>query len=330
MGPTYSFVVPVFNERETLGELYRRLAAVLDRLDGPAEVVLVDDGSTDGSFEVLKSLNQRDSRFKTIRLSRNFGHQIAITAGLDHAQGQAVIIMDADLQDPPEVALEMARRWREGYEVVHGVRDERLGETRAKLLTASWFYRVLGKLTEVDMPAQAGDFRLVDRCVLQAMKSMREHRRYIRGMFAWAGFNQTGLHYSRAGRYAGETKYPLRKMLRFAVDGIVSFSTVPLRLTLNLGFFVSGVSFVLGFMAIVVKLAGVYAVPGWASLIVFVAFLGGVQLTVLGVMGEYIAHIHEEVKRRPLYLIMDALGMDVEPEPFRSALVEHASMRTKL
>ena len=323
-------MIPVFNERDTLGELYTRLVPVLDALDGSAEVVLVDDGSSDGSFELLKSLSRQDTRLRVIRLSRNFGHQIAITAGLDHAEGNAVIVMDADLQDPPEVALEMARRWREGYEVVYAVRDERIGETRVKLLTASWFYRVLGKLSEVEIPGQVGDFRLVDRRALDAVKSMREHRRYLRGMFAWVGFSQTGVHYSRAGRYAGETKYPLGKMLRFALDGIVSFSTVPLRFTLNVGFLVSLLSFGLGFAAIVLKLAGVYAVPGWASLIVFIAFLGGVQLTVLGVMGDYLAHIHEEVKRRPLYLIREVVGSDREPEPSPSAPVAHGSMRANL
>jgi polyisoprenyl-phosphate glycosyltransferase len=306
--PEYSFVIPVYNERENLSELHRRLSAVMDRLDGTAEVVLVDDRSTDGSFDVMASLAEQDARVRVIRLSRNFGHQIAITAGLDHARGNATIVMDADLQDPPEVALELAKRWREGFEVVYAVRDDRAGETRAKLLTASWFYRLLGRLTEFDIPAEVGDFRLVDRRALEAMGPMREHRRYLRGMFAWVGFNQTGVHYSREPRHAGVTKYPFRKMLRFALDGIVSFSTVPLRLTLNLGFFVSVISFLLGFAAILLKAGGVYAVPGWASIVVVLLFLGGAQLIVLGVIGEYLAHIHEEVKQRPLYLVSDVLG----------------------
>jgi polyisoprenyl-phosphate glycosyltransferase len=311
--PDYSVVIPVCNERETLEELYLRLAPVLDRLDGPAEVVLVDDGSTDGSFEAMLSLHERDTRFKAIRLSRNFGHQIALTAGLDHARGRAVVMMDADLQDPPEVVLELAKRWREGYAVVYAVREKRLGETRSKLLTAKLFYRFLRRLTEVDMPGDAGDFRLVDRQVVQALTSMREHNRYLRGMSAWVGYDQTGVSYVRDSRYAGTTKYSLRKMLRFALDGIVSFSTAPLRMTLNLGFVVSALAFAVGIAAIVVKLAGVYAVPGWASIVVVLAFLGGVQLTVLGVMGEYVAQIHQEVKRRPLYLVRDLVGLD-EPE----------------
>ncbi len=308
MTPDYSFVIPVYNERENLAELHRRLSAVMERLDGPSEVLLVDDRSTDGSFDVMASLAEEDPRVRVIRLSRNFGHQIAITAGLDHSRGNATIVMDADLQDPPEVALELAKKWREGFEIVYAVRQDRAGESRAKLLTASWFYRVLGRLTEFDIPAEVGDFRLVDRVALEAMGPMREHRRYLRGMFAWVGFNQAGVQYSREKRHAGVTKYPFRKMLRFALDGIVSFSTVPLRLSLNIGFAVSVISFLLGFSAILLKIVGVNAVPGWASIVVVLLFLGGAQLTVLGVIGEYLAHIHEEVKQRPLYLISDLLG----------------------
>jgi dolichol-phosphate mannosyltransferase len=327
--PEYSFVIPVRNERESLEELYRRLALVRGQLDGSSEIVLVDDGSTDASFELMAELNQRDPDVKVLRLSRNFGHQIAITAGVDHAQGRAVVIMDADLQDPPEVVLELAKRWREGYDVVYAIRRERAEERRAKRLTATWFYRLLGRLTEVDIPAEVGDFRLVDRRVLDAMSSMREHRRYMRGMFAWVGFDQTGVTYARAGRYAGTTKYPLRKMLRFALDGIVSFSTVPLRVTLNVGFLVSALSFVLGVAAAVVKLGGVYAVPGWASIVVMLAFLGGMQLIVLGVIGEYVAQIHEEVKQRPLYLVSDALGLSAPTEPLPSASLRRSSSRVR-
>ena len=308
--PEYSFVIPVRNERDTLEELYRRLVVVLDRLEGTAEVVLVDDGSTDGSFELMRSLHEQDERFKTIRLSRNFGHQIALTAGLDYAAGRAVVMMDADLQDPPEVALELAKRWREGYAVVYAVRTQRLGETRTKLWTAKLFYRLIGRLTEVDMPRDAGDFRLVDRRVVDVMSSMREHNRYLRGMSAWVGFDQTGVTYVRDERYAGSTKYSSRKMMRFALDGIVSFSTTPLRLTLNVGFVVSVLAFLVGAGAIVAKLAGVFTAPGWASIVVVLAFLGGVQLTVLGVIGEYVAQIHQEVKRRPLYLVRDVVGVE--------------------
>jgi glycosyltransferase involved in cell wall biosynthesis len=308
--PEYSFVIPVLNERETLPELYRRLAGVMAQLDGSSEIVLVDDGSTDGSFEVMKELHENDPRVKAVRLSRNFGHQVALTAGLDHALGNAVVIMDGDLQDPPEVVLELAKRWREGFDVVYAVRDDRDGESRMKLATAKWFYRLMGRMSEVPIPLDAGDFRLVDRRAVDAVSSMREHSRYLRGMFAWVGYDQTGVRYSRSARHAGRTKFPLRKMLSFAMDGIVSFSAVPLRLALALGFSVSALSILAGVLAVIFRATGVYLVSGWASIVVGMSFLGGVQLTVLGVMGTYIASIHEEVKRRPLYLVRDRVGGD--------------------
>jgi polyisoprenyl-phosphate glycosyltransferase len=306
--PQYSFIIPVFNERETLPELHRRLDAVMAQLDGPAEVVFVDDGSTDGSFAILEELHARDPRVKALRLSRNFGHQIALSAGLDHALGDAVIIMDGDLQDPPEVALEMAKRWREGFDVVYAVREERVGESRMKLATAKWFYRLIGRMSEVAIPLDAGDFRLVDRRAVDAVASMREHSRYLRGMFAWVGYDQTGIHYSRAARYAGRTKFPLRKMVAFATDGIISFSAAPLRLALALGFVVSALSLLGGLVAVALRWTGVLLVPGWASIVVAISFLGGVQLTVLGVMGLYIARIYDEVKQRPLYFVRDRIG----------------------
>jgi polyisoprenyl-phosphate glycosyltransferase len=312
MKPDYSFVIPILDECETLDELYGRLEPVMAALDGPSEVVLVDDGSTDGSYDVMRKLHERDPRVKALRLSRNFGHQTALSAGLDHAQGRAVIIMDGDLQDPPEVALRLAERWREGYDVVYAVRDHRAGESRRKVATARWFYRLLRRLSEVDIPADVGDFRLVDRRAVEAVKRMPEHRRYLRGMFAWVGYSQTGVPYERVARPRGETKFTMRKMLAFAADGIVSFSAVPLRLALNVGFLVSAATFVLGFLAIVLKLTDVYAAPGWASIVVAIAFLGGMQLTVLGVIGEYIARIHEEVKQRPLYLLRDQVGIPAD------------------
>jgi polyisoprenyl-phosphate glycosyltransferase len=319
MPPEYSFVVPVLNEQETLEELYRRLRSVMEQLDGPSEVVLVDDGSIDDSFEIMSKLQEGDPRFKVVRLSRNFGHQIALTAGLDHATGNAVIIMDADLQDPPEVALELAQRWREGCDVVYAVREGRVGESTVKRTTANWFYRLLSRIGDVDLPTDTGDFRLVDRRVVDVVSGMREHRRYLRGMFAWVGYDQAGVHYVRAARHSGKTKFPLRRMLSFARDGIISFSTAPLRLALNFGFIVSALSFLLGITAAIVKLTALYAVPGWASIAVGVGFLGGVQLVVLGVIGEYIAGIHEEVKQRPLYLVRDERGFgraDRTPKQF--------------
>jgi polyisoprenyl-phosphate glycosyltransferase len=310
MPTDYSFVVPVLNERETLEEFYRRLRPVMEALDGPSELVLVDDGSDDGSFEIMCKLQEGDPRIKVVRLSRNFGHQIALTAGLDRAVGNAVIIMDADLQDPPEAALELAERWREGYEVVYAVRDGRAADSRVKRTTANWFYRLMSRIGDVDLPTDTGDFRLVDRRVVDVVTGMREHRRYLRGMFAWVGYDQAGVHYVRAARHGGKTKFPLRRMLSFARDGIISFSTAPLRLALNFGFIVSVLSFLLGVAAAVVWITGLYAVPGWASIAVGVGFLGGVQLVILGVMGEYIAGIHEEVKQRPLYLVREERGFD--------------------
>jgi dolichol-phosphate mannosyltransferase len=323
--PEYSFVIPVLNEQDTLPELHRRLDAVMAQLDGPAEVVFVDDGSTDGSFAVMRALHGRDSRVKAVRLSRNFGHQIALTAGLDHARGRAVIVMDADLQDPPEVALELARKWREGFDVVYAVRKTRDGESRLKLKTAKWFYRLMGRMSTVPIPVDAGDFRLVDRRAVDAVASMREHSRYLRGMFAWVGYDQTGVQYSREARYAGRTKFPFRKMLAFAADGVVSFSAAPLRLALVLGFFVSILSVLGGILAVVLRVAGAYAVSGWASIVFVVSLLGGVQLIVLGVMGTYIARIHDEVKQRPLYFVRDRIeseGTVSRPE------VQHSFVET--
>jgi polyisoprenyl-phosphate glycosyltransferase len=304
----FSIVLPVHNEQECLPELYARLVHVLDELPGTAELVFVDDGSTDSSYELLDELARRDERVRVIQLSRNFGHQIAITAGLDVAAGEAVVIMDADLQDPPEVIPELVVRWREGFDVVSGVREERLGENWFKRATASAFYRVLRRLANIEVTPDAGDFRLVDRRALEAFKAMRENNRYVRGMFGWIGFTQTEVPYVRAARFAGRTKYPLTKMVRFAVDAIVSFSNVPLKVALSLGFVVSVLALILGVTAIVVKLVGAYSVPGWASLIVVTSFLGGIQLIVLGVMGEYVARIHEEVKDRPLYIVRTMRG----------------------
>jgi dolichol-phosphate mannosyltransferase len=265
----------------------------------------------------MSAARDADPRFKLLRLSRNFGHQIAVTAGLDVAAGNAVIVMDADLQDPPEVALELAARWREGYEVVYAVRERREGETPFKRATASLFYRLFRRMSDVDVPLDVGDFRLVDRRALDAFRSMRETNRYVRGMFSWIGYRQVGVPFRRDERYAGETKYPLRKMLRFATDGIVSFSAYPLRLALNLGFVVSALSFLLGVVFLISKFAGFYSVPGLASVAVFVAFLGGIQLLLIGIMGEYVARIHDEVKGRPLYLVSDTQGLEAGPPGVR-------------
>lgn len=308
MSVVYSIVVPVYNEEAAISHLVAALRELLDRFDGPAEVVFVDDGSRDRSVELLCAACDADPRLKLVELSRNFGHQLAITAGLDLARGEAVIVMDADLQDPPEVALEMAKRWRQGYDVVYAVRERRTGDTRFKAFTATTFYRIFQRLSDIEIPADVGDFRLVSRPALEAFRLMRETNRYVRGMFSWIGFRQTSVAYVRPERVAGSTKYPLRKMIAFAADGIVSFSKVPLRLALQLGFVVSALSFLFGVSAIVAQAAGLYRVPGVASIAVLVSFLGGMQLIVLGVMGEYIARIHEEVKDRPLYIARRLYG----------------------
>jgi polyisoprenyl-phosphate glycosyltransferase len=312
--PTYSIVVPICDEEDTLPEPERRLVAVFDRLDGEAEAILVDDGSSDRSYELMTAISERDARFKIVRLSRNFGHQLAITAGLDLAAGDPVVVMDGDLQDPPEVIPELAARWREGFQVVYGVRATRAGEPRLRLWRARLFYRTLRRLTDVDIPVDAGDFRLIDRQALDAFKSMRENNRYIRGMTSWIGFRQIGVPYSREERFAGVTKYPLGKLMKLGADGVLSFSIAPLRMALKLGIGVSLIAFMLAFGAVVAKLAGLYDVPGIASLVFITLFLGGVQLMILGILGEYVARVYEEVKDRPLYVISEHRGFPSDAE----------------
>jgi polyisoprenyl-phosphate glycosyltransferase len=321
--PTISFVIPVKDEEEVLPELYRRLDATSREIHGDCEFILVDDGSTDRTRAVLGELRSRDERVKLLSLARNFGHQLAISAGLDFASGDAVVIMDGDLQDPPEVVLEMIPLWREGYEVVHGVRRERAGESRLKLWTAHRFYRLMHRLSDVEFPLDAGDFRLVDRRVADVVRDMREPDRYLRGMFAWVGFRQTSVGYDRDERFAGKTKNSWPKMISFAIDGILGFSVAPLRFILGLGFVISLLSLTVGVIAIVLKLTGqLPPVQGWASLTVLVTFLAGVQLIVLGTIGLYVARAYEQGKQRPLYLIASAEGLEAGPSgPLRERRV---------
>lgn len=302
---TLSVVIPVFNEEEMVPTLHWRLTSVLERAGVSYEVVLVDDGSRDRSWELMCALAEQDPHYVLIRLSRNFGHQIAITAGVDHARGEAVAIMDADLQDPPEVLLEMLNRWRSGADVVYGRRRQRQGETRFKLATASIFYRLMRKLTTVEVPADTGDFRLMSRRAVEALKKLGERNRFVRGMVAWVGYRQEEVLYDRAARQAGETKFPLRKMLRFAADAIFSFSFAPLRIATLFGLVVSGLSFVYAVYAVLSKIFGWDVVQGWASLMVAILFLGGVQLVSLGILGEYLGRVYDEVKGRPLYLAQE-------------------------
>ena len=308
--PILSVVAPCFNEEGVLHELYRRISQVLDGSGETWELVLVNDGSRDRTPEIMRELHAQDERVKVVDFARNFGHQIAVTAGMDYAQGDAVVLIDADLQDPPELILEMLAKWREGYEVVYAIRAERKGETWFKEFTAKMFYRIIYKITDIDIPMDTGDFRLMDRKVVNALKTMHEKHRFIRGMSVWVGFRQTGVKYVRAERYAGETKYPLKKMLKFAMDGITSFSYFPLQLATYIGF-VAALLAVLGIIiTIILRLSGSHAFLGQATTLVSVLFLGGVQLICLGILGEYLGRIYDEVKGRPLYIVREALGFD--------------------
>ena len=307
---TLSMVVPAHDEEETLEELVRRLTAALDAIPGITwEAILVDDGSKDATYPLMVTLAGRDPRIKIVQLSRNFGHQVALSAGVELASGDAVVLMDADLQHPPELIADFVARWREGNEIVYGVMQER-PEGWFKRVTARMFYGLLRRMTKIDMPVAAGDFRLVDRTAVDAFVSMRERDRYVRGMFAWLGFKQVGVNYVPPPRYAGRSKYTVRRMARLAFDGIFSFSIYPLRVVLALGLVVSLASFVVGIATLISKLAGAYVVPGYVTLVVVITFLSGIQLVVLGGIGEYIGRIYEEVKRRPLYVVRRTHGFD--------------------
>ncbi|MDB4943530.1 MAG: hypothetical protein JWP97_3064 [Labilithrix sp.] len=301
--PEVSLVIPIYNEEAVLPRLDERLGQLLAALgDLTTEVVFVDDGSKDRSMTLLRAMVAREPRYRALSFSRNFGHQRAITAGMDASRGRAVVVMDADLQDPPEVILEMVKKWREGYDVVYGRRRSRAGETPFKLLTAKLFYRLFAAMIPIEVPLDTGDFRLMSRRVVVAMRSLRETHLFVRGLVAWLGFKQTAVEYDRAARLAGETKYPLRKMLAFAFDGIMSFSILPLRLATYLGAFAFFASILYGIIAVVTHLIG-YTTPGWTTTVVLVSFLFSVQLVMTGVLGEYVGRIYEEVKSRPLYVV---------------------------
>ncbi len=312
--PVFTIIAPIFNERENLPELYRRVSAVMDSTGEPWEMILVDDGSRDGSTEIIRTLAQKDEHIRPVIFARNFGHQIAVTAGLDFSRGQAVVVIDADLQDPPELILEMIEKWRQGFEVVYAVRAEREGETWFKTFTASFFYRMISRITDVNIPLDTGDFRLIDRKVVNVLNSMRERHRFLRGMSAWVGFKQVGVEYKRAARYAGETKYPFRKMLRLALNAITGFSYLPLQLATYLGFIAAGISVIAIPVVIILRLVGEQQLSGQATTLIAVLFLGGVQLISLGILGEYIGRIYDEVKRRPLYILSEA-PTDVQLNP---------------
>ncbi|NMB55985.1 MAG: glycosyltransferase family 2 protein [Leptolinea sp.] len=304
--PEFSIIIPVYNEKDCLQEMYRRVSEVMSSTGKTWEMVIIDDGSRDGSTEQIRDLGKLDKRVKPVIFARNFGHQIAVTAGLDYSQGNAVVIIDADLQDPPEVILDLIARWREGYEVVYAIRAEREGESWFKTFTASFFYRLIQKITDVNIPLDTGDFRLMDRKVVNVLNSMHERHRFLRGMSAWVGFKSIGVKYKRAARFAGETKYPLKKMLLLALNAITGFSYFPLQLATYVGFTAAGISIIIIPIVIIMRIVGSQAFFGQASTLLAVLFLGGVQLICLGILGEYIGRIYDEVKGRPLYIVSEA------------------------
>lgn len=312
--PKYSIVAPVFNEAESLREFYRRMRSVMDMLDGTVELLLVDDGSSDSSLQIMRQIQANDESVRVLSFSRNFGHQVAITAGMDHVHGAAVVVIDTDLQDPPEVIPNLVEEWKRGAELVLAVRASRRGETWFKRITASVFYRLINRLTDLHIPKDSGDFRLMDRKVVEAIRQVREHHRFMRGLSVWVGFRRAEVEYVREERFAGHSKYPLRSMLRFATDGITSFSHVPLQLAMTLGFVFAGVA-LLGIPAIVaLRVSGSREFSGQATTLVSVLLLGGIQLICLGIVGEYLGRIYNEVKRRPLYLISGKWGFEGEPK----------------
>ncbi len=312
--PTFTVIAPIYNELENIPELYPRVRDVMDQTGEAWELILVDDGSTDGSTDVIRTLAESDSRVRPVIFARNFGHQVAVTAGLDFSRGAAVIIIDADLQDPPEVILELIEKWREGNDVVYAVRAEREGESWFKRTTASLFYRIILKITDVNIPLDTGDFRLMDRKVVAVMDKMREKHRFLRGMSAWVGFKQIGVSYKRHARFAGTTKYPLRKMLQLALNAVTSFSYFPLQLATYIGFIAAGLSVVAIPVVAILRLVTGTALLGQATTLIIVLFLGGVQLIFLGVIGEYIGRIYDEAKNRPLYIVADAPDDVENPE----------------
>jgi len=300
---TLSVIVPVFNEEVVVHETHRRLKSILDSLNEPYEVIFVNDGSVDRTAFLINEICKNDKRYRLIDFSRNFGHQVAITAGMEYAAGDAIVVIDADLQDPPELIPQMLKKWREGYDVVYGKRTERKGETFFKKFTAGLFYRFLKRMTDMDIPVDTGDFRLIGRNVCNALKKINEKNRYVRGIISWLGFKQTGIEFVRDKRFAGETKYPLKKMLKFAFDAISSFSYKPLKLASYIGFFTSLVSFCYLLVVLYEGLFSVKAVPGWASTLAVSLFFNGIVLMMLGIIGGYLGRIYDEAKGGPLYIV---------------------------
>jgi glycosyltransferase involved in cell wall biosynthesis len=313
--PKYSLIIPIYNEEENLPELYRRVSGVMERMDGPVELILINDGSRDRSLELLRELHEQDSRICYLSLARNFGHQIAVTAGLNFSSGQVVVIMDGDLQDPPELILDMVEQWRLGYQVVYAQRTQRRQEGGFKRLPAYMYYRILRNLADVDIPIDTGDFCLMDRCVVDVLNAMPERNRYIRGLRAWIGFKQTAVKFERDARFAGEVKYTFSKSFALAMNGLVSFSKVPLQLSIYLGLFSALVAVLMAFLVLYWRLFSPgAALTGLTIIIMAVFFLGAVQLVSIGILGQYIGRIYEEVKGRPLYTLGEVAGFGDRPK----------------
>jgi polyisoprenyl-phosphate glycosyltransferase len=320
--PKLSIVIPCYNEEQVVGETVKCLKKLCENLIGfNVELIFVDDGSRDNTRELLRGFALEDTRIKLIAFARNFGHQIAVTAGIDAASGDIVALIDADLQDPPELILEMIGKWRDGYDVVYAVRTERVGESILKRATARWFYRILNRLSVVPIPLDAGDFRLMGRNVVNALKAMPERDRFVRGMVSWVGFRQAALPYVRARRFAGESKYPFRKMMRFSMDGILSFSTAPLQLSAAAGAICAGLAFFGIIYALVLRLFTNIWVQGWTAMMIAILFIGGIQLVCVGILGQYVGRIYNEIKKRPLYIVEEYAGFDGGPSMSRSPMI---------
>jgi dolichol-phosphate mannosyltransferase len=320
MKPTFSVIAPNYNEIESLPEFYQRVSAVMNKMGESWELILVDDGSQDGTGDLIRKLAQEDPHVRPVILARNFGHQIAVTAGLDYSRGDAVTIIDSDLQDPPEVIEELVKKWREGYEVVYAVRAEREGESWFKLWTASLFYRLIYRITDVKIPLDTGDFRLMDRKVVNVINSMRERPRFLRGMSAWVGYKQVGVPYKRAARFAGDSKYPFKKMLKLAINAVTGFSYFPLQLATYLGFGAAGLSILMIPVVIILRSITRTELVGQASTLVAVLFLGGVQLISLGILGEYLGRVYDEVRGRPLYTVSQAPDEEEDEHQYANSL----------
>jgi dolichol-phosphate mannosyltransferase len=301
-------IIPAYNEQEVIDESYNRLTKVMQGMDGSYELVFINDGSRDNTAQIIAGICEKDKHVRLINFSRNFGHMPAITAGMEHARGEAIIVIDADLQDPPEVLPLMAAKWREGYDVVYGKRSARKGETFFKKLTAKWFYRIINALSTVELPMDTGEFRLIDRKVCDAVNKLQEKNRYMRGLVSWVGYKQVAVEYVREERFAGETKYPLKKMIAFAIDAITSFSYKPLKLATTLGFVISFLGFVYTLVVIYQRLFTDSTITGWSSTVGIILFTQGIVLVILGMMGEYIGRIYDEIKNRPTYIIREIVG----------------------